>query len=90
MLAVMAEPPLLLALDLSGTFAFALNGAITGLNAARLDIVGMLTLGLVTALGGGTLRDIAVTPVRAGVYGVPAAPGAAAACFLIRLEDAVL
>ena len=30
MLAVMAEPPLLLAFDLTGTFAFALNGAITG------------------------------------------------------------
>jgi uncharacterized membrane protein YeiH len=50
MLAVMAEPPLLLALDLAGTFAFALNGAITGLNEARLDIVGMVTLGMITAL----------------------------------------
>ena len=28
---------------------------------------------------------IAVTAVRAGVYGVPAALGAAAGCFLIRL-----
>jgi uncharacterized membrane protein YeiH len=60
MLAVMAEPPLLLALDLAGTFAFALNGAVTGLEAARLDIVGMLTLGMVTALGGGILRDILI------------------------------
>jgi uncharacterized membrane protein YeiH len=60
MLAVMAEPPLLLALDLTGTFAFALNGAITGLEAARLDIVGMLTLGMVTALGGGVVRDILI------------------------------
>ena len=49
----MAEPPLLLGLDLAGTFAFALNGAITGLEAAKLDIIGMLTLGMVTALGGG-------------------------------------
>jgi hypothetical protein len=45
-------------LDLAGTFAFALNGAITGLEAAKLDIIGMLTLGMVTALGGGILRDI--------------------------------
>jgi len=60
MLAVMAEPPLLLALDLTGTFAFALNGAITGLEAAKLDIVGMLTLGMVTALGGGILREILI------------------------------
>ena len=35
MLAAMAEPPLLLALDLAGTFAFALNGAITGLKRQR-------------------------------------------------------
>ena len=60
MLAVMAEPPLLLAFDLTGTFAFALNGAMTGLEAAKLDIIGMLTLGMVTALGGGILRDILI------------------------------
>ena len=54
------EPPLLLALDLAGTFAFALNGAITALEAVRLDIVGMLTLGMITALGGGVLRDILI------------------------------
>jgi uncharacterized membrane protein YeiH len=60
MMTVMAEPPLLLALDLAGTVAFALNGAMTGLKAAKLDIVGMLTLGMVTALGGGILRDILI------------------------------
>lgn len=60
MLPVMAEPPLLLALDLTGTFAFALNGAITGLEAAKLDIIWMLTLGMITALGGGILRDILI------------------------------
>src|SRR3954470_23877380 len=49
--------PLVL-LDLAGTFAFALNGAFTALRAARLDIVGVVTLGMITALGGGTIRDI--------------------------------
>lgn len=58
MLTVMSEPPLLLALDLAGTFAFALNGAVTAVEEAKLDIVGILTLGMVTALGGGILRDI--------------------------------
>src|SRR4051812_50085229 len=48
----------LLILDLVGTFAFALNGALTALRATRLDIVGVVTLGMITALGGGTLRDI--------------------------------
>jgi uncharacterized membrane protein YeiH len=51
-------PPLLLALDLTGTFAFAVNGALTALRAARLDIVGVVTLGMITALGGGIIRDV--------------------------------
>ncbi|HEY4631610.1 MAG TPA: TRIC cation channel family protein, partial [Blastococcus sp.] len=41
----------LLVLDLAGTFAFALNGALTALRATRLDIVGVVTLGMITALG---------------------------------------
>src|SRR3982751_6088104 len=52
------EAPVLLGLDLLGTFAFALNGALTALRAARLDIVGVVTLGMITAVGGGTIRDV--------------------------------
>ena len=52
------EAPLLLALDLAGTLAFAVNGALTALRAVRLDIVGVLTLGMITALGGGIIRDV--------------------------------
>src|SRR5881394_745117 len=55
---MITEVPLLLALDLTGTFAFALNGALTALRAARLDIVGVVTLGMITAVGGGTIRDV--------------------------------
>jgi uncharacterized membrane protein YeiH len=89
MLAVMTEPPLLLALDLTGTFAFALNGAITGLEAARLDIVGMLTLGMVTALGGGILRDILINALPPATFSswpylAVAAGGALLAFFLSR------
>ncbi|QZS52838.1 trimeric intracellular cation channel family protein [Rhodococcus opacus] len=51
------EPPLLFVLDLAGTFAFALNGALTAVRAVRLDIVGVITLGMITALGGGAVRD---------------------------------
>lgn len=50
--------PLFLALDLTGTFAFALNGALTAIRVARLDVVGVLTLGMITALGGGIIRDV--------------------------------
>jgi len=89
MMAVMAEPPLLLALDLAGTFAFALNGAMTGLEAARLDIVGMLTLGMVTALGGGILRDILINALPPATFSswpylAVAAGGALTAFFLSR------
>lgn len=50
--------PLLLALDLLGIFAFGLNGALTAVRTVRLDIVGVVTLGLITALGGGIIRDM--------------------------------
>src|SRR3954471_2679239 len=50
--------PVLLGLDLLGTFAFALNGALTALRVARLDVVGVVTLGMITALGGGIIRDV--------------------------------
>lgn len=53
-----AESPLLLILDLTGTFAFALNGALTASRVARLDIVGVITLGVITAIGGGIIRDV--------------------------------
>ncbi|NEK85074.1 trimeric intracellular cation channel family protein [Blastococcus saxobsidens] len=48
----------LLILDLVGTFAFALNGALIAVRSTRLDIVGVITLGMITALGGGTIRDV--------------------------------
>lgn len=51
-------PPLLFALDLIGTFVFALNGALTAVRWTRLDIVGVLALGMITAMGGGMIRDI--------------------------------
>jgi uncharacterized membrane protein YeiH len=46
-----------LVLDLLGTFAFALNGALTAVRTAHLDVVGVITLGIITALGGGIIRD---------------------------------
>ncbi len=49
---------LLLVLDLVGTFAFALNGALTAVRAADLVIVGVIALAVTTALGGGIVRDI--------------------------------
>lgn len=60
--------PLLLVLDLAGTFAFALNGALTAMRTARLDIVGVVTLGMVTAVGGGVVRDILLGAVPPATF----------------------
>src|SRR4051812_46407817 len=62
------EPPLLLTLDLTGTFAFGLNGALTAVRAARLDIVGVVTLGVITALGGGIIRDVLIGDVPPATF----------------------
>src|SRR3954447_7729554 len=57
---MVSEPLLLLVLDLTGTFAFAVNGSLTALRLARLDIVGVITLGIITAIGGGIIRDVLI------------------------------
>ncbi|MER7543020.1 trimeric intracellular cation channel family protein [Actinomadura sp.] len=62
------QPPLLLALDLAGTFAFGLNGALTAVRAARLDVVGVVSLGMITALGGGVVRDVLIGAVPPATF----------------------
>ena len=52
------EPALLVCLDLGGTFIYAVNGGLTAVCAARLDIVGVVTVAMVSGLGGGIIRDI--------------------------------
>ncbi len=61
--------PLFLALDLAGTFAFALNGALTAIRVARLDVVGVVTLGMITALGGGIIRDVFIDALPPATFG---------------------
>ena len=46
-------------LDLLGTFAFAVTGAYKA-KGARLHIFGVIFLGIITAVGGGTFRDVAI------------------------------
>ena len=50
---------LLFTLDLIGTVAFAASGAWSGVQ-RRMDLFGVLVLGMVTAIGGGTLRDLLI------------------------------
>lgn len=50
---------LILLIDILGTIAFAISGVLTALN-KRLDPFGILIIAFVTAVGGGTLRDILI------------------------------
>src|SRR3954451_7175176 len=83
-------PPVLLVLDLAGTFAFALNGALTAVRAAHLDLVGVIALGMITAVGGGILRDVLLSDLppatfRDGRYLAVAAAGGVIAFLFGRL-----
>ena len=51
-------------IDILGTIAFAISGVLVALN-KRMDAFGILIIAFVTAVGGGTLRDILIgeTPV---------------------------
>jgi len=59
------EFDLLTTIDALGTFAFAVSGATAAIR-SRYDIFGILVLAFVTAIGGGTLRDLLIgnTPVN--------------------------
>lgn len=63
-------------LDIIGTMAFAMSGALTAMN-KKMDPFGVFIIAFVTALGGGTLRDVMIgnTPVGwmkdlKGVYAI--------------------
>lgn len=53
----MSTDTILLILDHIGIFAFAISGFLTAAD-KKLDLFGAFIIGLVTALGGGTLRDL--------------------------------
>ena len=50
---------LILLIDILGTIAFAISGVLTALH-KRLDPFGILIIAFVTAVGGGTLRDVLI------------------------------
>jgi uncharacterized membrane protein YeiH len=49
-------------LDIVGTIAFAISGALKGLK-YHLDILGVVILGIITAIGGGILRDVLLNEI---------------------------
>ena len=52
------------AIEITGTVAFAVSGSFSAMQ-KRLDAFGVLIMGFVTAIGGGTIRDVLIgdTPV---------------------------
>ncbi len=60
----MIELSLFNILDLLGTVAFAISGALAAMN-RRLDLFGIFIIAFVTSIGGGTIRDVLIgsTPV---------------------------
>ena len=52
------------AIDILGTIAFAISGVLVAME-KKLDLFGVLIIAFVTAVGGGTLRDMLIgnTPV---------------------------
>jgi uncharacterized membrane protein YeiH len=86
-------------LELVGVFAFALDGALTAMRSAHLDLFGVVTLGIVTAIGGGLLRDVLIgelppASLRTWYYLTVATAGALAAfwghALLSRLSRPIL
>ena len=58
------------ALEIIGTVAFAVTGVITAYD-GDLDALGAVVLGLVTAVGGGILRDIILGYLPPSAFRVP-------------------
>jgi uncharacterized membrane protein YeiH len=52
-----SQSEIMYALDLLGTVAFAASGALAGVR-RRMDLFGVVVLGIVTATGGGVIRDL--------------------------------
>ena len=77
---------ILLIFDIMGTLAFAVSGALVGIR-RRMDVFGVTVLAIVTATGGGILRDLVIGHVPPEAFRNPMyvgiAAGAGLLCFLV-------
>ncbi|MGN0436287.1 MAG: trimeric intracellular cation channel family protein [Wujia sp.] len=73
-------------LEILGTIAFSISGAIEAMK-KEMDMLGVLVLGLVTAVGGGILRDVLMGELPPAAFQNPRnaliAIGAALAAFIV-------
>ncbi len=58
---------LMLFLELCGTAAFAVSGSITAIK-VKADVFGVLVLGIITATGGGIIRDVILGSLPPGAF----------------------
>ena len=68
--------------ELIGTLAFAASGAMLAID-RHLDLLGVIVLGVTTALGGGTIRDILLGILPPRMFSSYAYVAAAAAVSVI-------
>ena len=61
---------LMLVMELLGTVAFAVSGTLVAA-AAGLDLFGVLTVGTITAVGGGIIRDIIIGQIPPTIFSKP-------------------
>ncbi len=61
---------LIFVFEIIGTVAFAVSGAMTGLK-KKMDIFGVMILGVITAVGGGVIRDLILGITPPGMFGQP-------------------
>ena len=57
-------------LEMIGTIAFAASGALVG-SEQKMDIFGVSVLGVITAVGGGMIRDVTLGIIPPGVFQKP-------------------
>ena len=64
---------LVFVLELIGTAAFAVSGAIVGIK-KQMDLFGVIVLGVCTAVGGGIVRDLILASRRRSPSRTPSMP----------------
>ena len=65
-------------LEMIGTVAFAASGALVG-SEQKMDIFGVTVLGVITAVGGGMIRDVTLGIIPPGVFQKPVVCGCGSA-----------
>ena len=68
--------------ELVGTLAFAFSGAMVGIKES-MDLFGIVVLSIMTAVGGGILRDLMVGNIPVTIFKHPAS----GACFIYSLQN---